>query len=189
MLLCHLFYAHLTAYHAHGSRLYRKNTLLSPWPHWERSCHVAVHAHLLARLTLPFTFDVTAQELGTLSSGTSTTSLSARLCSATLILIKRRFTGAHRRPAVGVELRDDRRGGINTHLGERRRWAQVARLGRWHLAPLGSLVTPLASSARSRGPGWQRLHFNYQPLLLRPLERSPCASVSIKGETECERRF
>ncbi|CAM4715550.1 unnamed protein product [Leuciscus chuanchicus] len=96
-----------------------------------------------AQLARPPLFKVTVQGLGTLSSGTPAPGLPMRLCGSTLILIKPHFSGRESRVGGGVVERGARRSGINTHFNEGRTWAQVARLGRWHLTPSGSWATPL----------------------------------------------
>lgn len=96
---------HVTARHVYGSRLHRKNTLLSPLPSGKHGCHVPVHAHLHAQLARPPLFKVTVQGLGTLSSGTPAPGLPMRLCGSTLILIKPRFSGRESRVGGGVGLR------------------------------------------------------------------------------------
>lgn len=141
-----IYSVHATACHVHASRLYRKNTLLSPLPSGKHGCHVPMHA----QLARPPLFKVTVQGLGTLSSGTPAPGLPMRLCGSTLILIKPHFSGRESRVGGGVVERGARRSGINTHFNEGRTWAQVARLGRWHLTPSGSWATPLLL----RAPLW-----------------------------------
>lgn len=93
-----IYSVHATACHVHASRLYRKNTLLSPLPSGKHGCHVPMHA----QLARPPLFKVTVQGLGTLSSGTPAPGLPMRLCGSTLILIKPHFSGRESRVGGGV---------------------------------------------------------------------------------------
>ncbi len=182
----------MIARHVHGSRLYRKNTLLSPLPSGKHGCHVPVHAHLHAQLARPPLFKVTVQGLGTLSSGTPASGLPMRLCSSTLILIKPRFSG-----------RESRVGGWwGCGAWGQQEWYKYTFYEgghgrRWH-GWAGGTSRPRAPGRhrccgvpRSGGLKWWRLHLITNPLLLRPLQGSQpeCGLLELKVGDAAQVKF